>query len=159
MNKKGQADYQVLCWWKIWLLSTSAFLNKQLSPLSPGGEVISFFFSPLHHHPVLSSFQLSPSALAFSPTSFICSSPPLLYASTFSCFFFIPSAFPCSLLHPSPFHSFLPPLRLVSGALAGTAHSATKQSCLQHHILTNQARLERSSPRIHSIPSRYRAGV
>lgn len=43
----------MLWWWKIWLLSTSAFLNTQLSSLSTGEEVISFFFSSLHHHPLL----------------------------------------------------------------------------------------------------------
>ena len=48
------------------------------------------------------------------------------------------------------FHSTLlpsiPSFLAVSCALSGTVHSATKQSCLQHHTLANQARPECSSP-------------
>lgn len=127
--------------------------HSQLSSLSTGGEVIPFLFSPWHHCTLcLSSFLLPPSAPAFSPVSFIYSPlsfyiPPLL---SFIFFQHSPSFFPTPL-HPSPRHPLLPPpLLVVSYALSGTVHSATKQSCLQQHTLANQARPEFSSPQIHS---------
>lgn len=112
-----------------------------------------FLFSRLHHRsPLLSSFllqPLSPVSFIYHPTSpFYIFCPPWL--SSFCLSFFSSPAFSRFFLfplHPSPRHPFLPPLLLaISCALSGTAHSATKQSCLQHHTLANQARPEFSSP-------------
>lgn len=126
--------------------------HSQLSSLSTGGEVIPFFlFSsaspsfppllisafPLLLQPFL-PFHLSATLLSFYtlPSLYL-----YFFASIPPSFFFFPIP-----LHPSPRSPLLP----ISHALNGTAHSATKQSCLQHHMLANQARPEFSSPQIHS---------
>ncbi len=150
MNGRGQADQQVLCWWKIWLLSTSAFLNTQSYLPSPQEER-SFLSSFLLCIPVLSPLLIS--ALPLCSSLFSC----LIYLLSTSAFIYFPLSFLSSLFFPafssfSLFHYTPPsssaPCRLPS--LGGTAHSATKQSCLQHHTLANQARPEFSSPQIHS---------
>ncbi len=135
--------------------------HSQLSCLSTGGEVISFFLSPLHHRPFLSSFLPSPSAPAFSPVSFIYSPPLLLYPSplafiffffpAFSCFSFphstlllsIPSFLLCSSLSssPSPVLSVEQPIQQQNKAAYSITHwlikqdqnSAALRSTQQHH--------------------------
>lgn len=122
----------MLWWWKIWLLSTSAFLNTRSYLPSPLEERSFLFSRPLPLIP----------APAFSPNSFI-----YPHTSPFTLHFLIFQLFPRSLwcvFPPStpPFSSLSPPS---SFTLNGTAHSATKQSCLQHHTLANQAGPELSS--------------
>lgn len=75
-----------LCWWKIWLLSTSAFLNTHsYLPSPPEERSFLFFFSPLHHPPLsLSSSPLSPSC-----------------SSLFSHFIYLPPSSP--FIHFPPF--------------------------------------------------------
>lgn len=134
--------------------------HSQLSCLSTGGEVIPFFLfssaspsslpllisaSPLLLQPFL-PFHLSATLLSFYTL-------PSLYL-----YFFCqhsPIFFPPIPLHPSPRSPLLP----ISHALNGTAHSATKQSCLQHHTLANQARPEFSSSQIHSTTLWYCAAL
>lgn len=127
--------------------------HSQLSSLSTGGEVSPFFsflacITVLLSSPHFCSSLFLPSHLSTTPPlPFIHSSPLGFHLSAF--FFSAPafSRFFLFPLHPSPHHPFLPRLLLaVSCALSGTAHSATKQSCLQHHTLANQARPEFSSP-------------
>lgn len=157
---EGAGGLEGLCWWKIWLLSTSAFLNTHSYLPSPQEER-SFLFSFLLGITVLSAsphfcFPLLlqpflPSHLSTPLLSFY--TPPPLFIFYFfqqsPIFFSIP-------LHPSPRHPLLPPpLLVVSYALSGTAHSATKQSCLQQHTLANQARPEFSSPQILSTTPWY----
>ncbi|TNN54851.1 hypothetical protein EYF80_034970 [Liparis tanakae] len=67
-----------------------------------------------------------------------------------SCF----SALPPFSPSPHP-----PPLLVISCALGGTAHSATKQSCPQHRALANQAGPECSGTPISSTPPRYAGGT
>lgn len=123
--------------------------HSQLSSLSTGGEVISFFPFLPSITVLLSSlhFCFPPSAPAFSPVSYLLPTSPFISFPN-SLLSFFPSFLLLFLfpLHPSLLH----PLLVVSYALSGTAHSATKQSCLQHHTLANQARPECSSPQIHS---------
>lgn len=139
----------MLCWWKIWLLSTSAFLNTHSYLPSPQEER-SFLFSFLLCIAVLSSphfyfpLLLQPFLLSHLSTPHLS-------------FYILPlwllSFFFASILLLLLFHSTLllsiPSFLVVSCALCGTAHSATKQSCLQHHTLANQARLEFSCPQQH----------
>lgn len=149
-----------LCWWKIWLLSTSAFLNTRSYLASPPEErSFLFFFSPLHHPALsLSSSPLPPSCSSlFSHFIYLPPSSPFIHFPPFIFFFCQHSPiffFPIPL-HPSPRSPLLP----ISHALNGTAHSATKQSCLQHHTLANQARPEFSSPQIHSTTLWYCAAL
>lgn len=149
MNGRGQAGQQVLCWQKIRLLSTSAFLNTPSYLPSPQEER-SFLFSfvlgitvlsptlhfcfPLLLHPFLPS-HLSTPLLSFYIL------PPFIFSSLLLFFLFFPPLFSSLSSHF---------LLIASYALSGTAHSATKQSCLQHRTLVNQARPELSSPQIHS---------
>lgn len=117
--------------------------HSQLSSLSTGGEVISFFFSPLHHcpFPFSSLFQLFlQSYLSTLHLSLSTRFPPLAFYIFFaasSCFSFPP--------YSSPHRRHLPLLPVVSCDLSRTAHSATKRSCLQHYTLANQAKPECSS--------------
>lgn len=115
--------------------------HSQLSPLSTGEEVIPFFpFSP----------RLSPLSHfcpAFPPDSFISFPPlPLYFTHSFSSFLFFPGV--SGVLFSLSLHSSL-------STLNGTAHSATKQSCLQHHTLANQAGPEFSSCQTRSAKSGY----
>lgn len=111
--------------------------HSVIFPLT-GEVVISLFFSLCIT--ILSSFLLFPFAPAFSPDSFIYSPPLFLHPSLIAFIFFqhFP-AFPFPL-HPSPLHPLLPLLLVVCCALSGAVHSATKQSCLQHHTQANQAK-------------------
>lgn len=68
MNGRGQAEEQVLWWWQIWLLSTSAFLNTR-SYLPTPLEERSFLFSFLLLPPL--PLFLSHFCPAFPPDSFI----------------------------------------------------------------------------------------
>lgn len=125
--------------------------HSQLSSLSTGGEVISFFFSPHPRHPLLIS---PPICFSSSLHSHLSTCNLLLHLSTLS---FLKYFFQHSLalvLHPS-LHPHLPPLLVASCALSGTVHSATKQSCLQHHTLANQAKPGCSSPQFHSAAPWY----
>lgn len=97
-----------LCWWKIWLLSTSAFLNTRSYLASPPEErsfLFSFLlcitlFSPSPH------LRFPPPAPAFSPISFICHPPLLLYTSLPLSFFFFASIPPSFFFFPQS-HSTL----------------------------------------------------
>lgn len=152
------------CRWEIWLLSTSAFLNTRSYLPSPPEERSFPFsppFSPLRRpalslsssHPTPKPPPLLPLRL-FLPFHLSATLLYLLYTPLpfISVFFSIPASFfsssnPNSTLLPLALR--LPPLP-ISQALNGTAHSATKQSCLEHHTLANQAGPEFSSPQIHS---------
>lgn len=117
MNGKGGWRVQVLCRWKIWLLSTSAVLNTG-TYLSPPQSERSLLFAV---HLRVAVFPWT----QFCSKSFL---PSLIYLHlAFHAYFSFSSThhLPRSLSSPS--------------ALGGTAHSATKQSCLQHHTAANQA--------------------
>lgn len=105
--------------------------------------LICAFPSPLQRF--LQSHLSSPSLSSSesSSSAFILVFPQDFYSNSFFCFWFStpPFSSTCSLL---------PQLLFVFCALGGTAHSATKQSCLQHQTLTNQAKPECSSPQVYS---------
>lgn len=103
--------------------------HSQLSSLSTG-QVIPCFLSPLHHSP-LCPLLLQP---------FLQS-----HLSASSCLFIIPSYFFSISL---PFFPSTPSISIPSSlsALHGIVHSATKQSCLQHHTLAIQARRRIQQP-------------
>lgn len=140
--------------------------HLQLSSLSTGGEVIAFFpalfssASPcsqpllitLHPNPPV-PFRSIPFYRSIYPppssTFYKLPSPRSQFFSSIPTPFFILQ----SLLHPTSSLLCLPspsPLTPISQTLNGTAHSATKQSCLQHRTLANQPGPEFSSPQIHS---------
>lgn len=114
----------MLCWWKIWLLSTSAFLNTHSYLPSPRKER-SLVFSFSHRHPLsLSCPPPHHSAPAFPPVSFIYSPPLLSYTSLFYLFFqhspvFLPS------LHPSP--QYRQPIQQQNKAAFSITHWIIKQ--------------------------------
>lgn len=144
-----------MLWWrKIWLLSTSAFLSTRSYLPSPLEER-SIHFSFL----LLCPFPLSPSHSCpsrFSRLIYLVATSPFIlhflilqfFSRSLWCVFFPPST--------PPFASLSPPS---SFTLSGTAHSATKQSCLEHRTLANQAGQEFSSLQTHSATSRYKAEV
>lgn len=142
----GARRVQVLCRWKIWLLSTSAVLNTG-TYLSP----------PQSERSLLFAVHLR--AAAFSRTQF-CSKPSLpslIYLHlAFHAYFSFFNLF-SSFLHTHTPH--LPHSLSSPGALGGTAHSATKQSCLQHHTAANQARPECSGFVVHSNSDVEQEGV
>lgn len=115
---RGGWRVQVLCRWKIWLLSTSAVLNTG-TYLSPPQSERSLLFAVHLRAAVFPWTQ-------FCSKSFL---PSLIYLHlAFHAYF--------SFFSSSP---HLPRSSSLPGALGGTAHSATKQSCLQHHTAANQA--------------------
>lgn len=149
MNGRGQAEEQVLWWWQIWLLSTSAFLNTRsylASPLEERSLLFSILLLP-PLHPSLPLISAQPSLLTHLSSSHLS-----LYTSLAHFPFFFPGVsgvlFSLSL-HSSPHYPLLPLL------LNGTAHSATKQSCRERHTLANQAGSELGSLRTHSATSGY----
>lgn len=141
----------MLWWWQIWLLSTSAFLNTRSYLPSPLEER-SFLFSFLLLRPLPLSLALSflpslPSRLIYLvPTS-----PFILHSLIFQ-FFFSRSLW-CVIFTFTPL--FSSPSLPSSFTLNGTAHSAAKQSCLEHHTLANQAEAEFSSLQTHYATSGY----
>lgn len=145
-GRGGQAEEQVLWWRQIWLLSTSAFLNTRSylpSPLEKRSFLFFFLLLPL---PSLSFLPSLPSRLIYLvPTS-----PFILHSLIFQFFFFQESLVCYFHFHSTPHYPLLPLF-----TLNGTAHSATKQSCLEHHTLANQAGPEFSSRQTRSAKSGY----
>lgn len=71
MNGRGQAEEQVLWWWQIWLLSTSAFLNTRsylASPLEERSLLFSILLLP-PLHPSLPLISAQPSLLTHLSSS------------------------------------------------------------------------------------------
>lgn len=135
----------MLWWWQIWLLSTSAFLNTR-----------SYLPSPLEERSFLFSFLLlCPLPLSLFPSlqTHLSSSHLSLYTSLAHFPVFFSSSLWCVIFTFTPLFSSLSPPS--SFTLNGTAHSAAKQSCLEHHTLANQAGAEFSSLQTHSATSGY----
>lgn len=149
MNIKGQALAGAMVVEDMASVHLSISKHSVIFPLHRRGGHFFFLFFSASPSPSL-HFCFPPFHLSTRHLSFYIL-PPLAFIR----FFF--SAFSCFRLHPSPLRSLLPPLLVVCGALSGTAHSATKQSCLQHHTLANQARPECSSSQIYSTAPWYRA--
>lgn len=133
--------------------------HSQLSCLSTRGEVIPFFLFP----------SASPSSLALLISAFPLLLQPFLpfhLSATLLSFYTLPSlylyflpAFP-HLFFPNPtppFSSHPPPSHLPCSQW--NSPFSNKQSCLQHHMLANQARPEFSSPQIHLTTLWYCAAL
>lgn len=124
--------------------------HSQLSPLSTGGEVIPFLLFSSSVPFLFPSLSFLPSLL--SRLIYLVPTSPFILHSLIFQFFSSRSLWWIIFTFSPLFPSLSPPS---SFTLNGTAHSATKQSCLEHHTLPNQAGPEFSSLQTHSATSGY----
>lgn len=158
MNGRGQAEEQVLRWWQIWLLSTSAFLNTRTYLPSPLEER-SFLFSflPLPSHPLSCSLvPAQPSLRTHLSGSHLSLSTSLAHFPVFFFFLEVSGVLFSLSLHSSP--PPLYPLLLLSLSMEQPIQQQNKAASSITRWLIKQDQNSAASTLQHQATRRRRGG-